>query len=77
MDRINMLPVNDVYGALVLGMDTSNVRDVFVAGRPMKRDGRLVGVDLARIQRLAVDSRDHLAAQSEWPTLSQRLATQR
>lgn len=49
-DRINVLPVNDPCGAIVQGMDTSNVDSVFVAGKAMKRSGRLVGVDVAAIE---------------------------
>jgi cytosine/adenosine deaminase-related metal-dependent hydrolase len=40
-DQINVMPVNNPYGAVVLGMDTSNVDTVFVAGKMMKSQGRL------------------------------------
>ena len=66
-NAINVLPVNNVYGAIVLGMDTSNVDSVFVAGRARKRGGRLVGVDLARIARLAQQSRDYIVERAGWP----------
>jgi 5-methylthioadenosine/S-adenosylhomocysteine deaminase len=33
MDRINVMSVNNVYGAIVLGMDTSNVDTVFIGGK--------------------------------------------
>src|SRR5690606_2138464 len=56
-DAINVLPLNDAYGAIVLGMDTSNVDTVFVAGRIRKRNGVLVGVDFERIRRDAEASR--------------------
>jgi cytosine/adenosine deaminase-related metal-dependent hydrolase len=46
---INVAPVNDPVGAIVLGMDTSNVDSVFVAGRPLKWRGRLVGVNVERL----------------------------
>ena len=32
-DSINVLPLNNAYGSVVLGMDTSNVDTVFVAGQ--------------------------------------------
>ena len=38
------------------GADTSNVDTVVVAGRVVKRDGRLLHADLARARRLAVES---------------------
>jgi len=66
-DRINVMPVNNAYGAIVLGMDTSNVDTVFVAGKTMKREGRLVGVDLDRVRRDAEQSRDYLVAKTGWP----------
>lgn len=59
---VGVLPLNDPYGAIVTGMDTANVRHVFVAGRARKWDGRLVGADLAQLGRLAEDSRRHLLA---------------
>jgi cytosine/adenosine deaminase-related metal-dependent hydrolase len=46
---INVGPINDAVGAVVLGMDTSNVDSVFIAGKPVKWRGRLVGVDVPRL----------------------------
>ena len=40
-DRPNIFPVNDPIGAVVWGMDTSNVDWVFVAGGPVMRGGVL------------------------------------
>jgi len=36
------VPFNNAYGAIVTAMDTSNVDTVFIAGRVMKRSGKLV-----------------------------------
>ncbi len=66
-DSINVLPLNNAYGSVVLGMDTSNVDTVFVAGRLKKRAGRLVGVDVERVRREAERSRDYVLAQTGWP----------
>jgi hypothetical protein len=66
-DLINVMPVNNVYGAIVQGMDTSNVDTVIVAGTLKKRAGQLVGVDLKRIGRLAEESRDHVISKTGWP----------
>src|SRR6185295_2438107 len=63
-DQINVMPVNNAYGAIVLNMDTSNVDTVFVAGKLMKSQGKLVGVDMARITRLLNQSRDYLIAKT-------------
>ncbi|MCC6223560.1 MAG: amidohydrolase family protein [Thermoleophilia bacterium] len=59
-DRINTLPLIDPVATVVLAADTSNVDTVFVSGRALKRDGRLVGVDLGRLRGLAERSRDYL-----------------
>jgi 5-methylthioadenosine/S-adenosylhomocysteine deaminase len=57
-DRINVFPLNNVPGAIVTLMDTSNVENVFVSGKVMKWQGRLVGVDLNRVRSMIEGSRD-------------------
>lgn len=64
---INVLPINNAYGAVVLGMDTSNVDTVLVGGRIRKWSGALVDVDLERITRLAYASRDYIVEAAGWP----------
>ena len=59
-DQINVMPINDPVGAVVWGMDTSNVDSVFVAGKPMKRNGELVDVDINRLRDLVYESRDYV-----------------
>jgi cytosine/adenosine deaminase-related metal-dependent hydrolase len=66
-DTINVMPLNHAYGAIVLGMDTSNVDTVLVGGRLRKWKGALVGVDVAHLRRQAEQSRDHILAQAKWP----------
>ncbi len=61
-DKINVMPVNDPVGAVVYGMDTSNVDSVYVGGRARKLAGQLVGADLARIAEQVIASRAHLAS---------------
>ncbi len=63
-DRPNIFPINDPIGAVVWGMDTSNVDSVFVAGKALKRDGKLLDVDLNRLQKMAYESRDYVIAKS-------------
>jgi 5-methylthioadenosine/S-adenosylhomocysteine deaminase len=63
-DRINVFPLNNVPGAVVTLMDTSNVENVLVAGKIVKWQGRLVGVDLARIRRTIEKSRDAVLVRS-------------
>jgi cytosine/adenosine deaminase-related metal-dependent hydrolase len=59
-DAINVMPINDPIGVVVRGMDTSNVDSVFIAGKAKKRHGKLLDVDLARIKKLAYESRDYV-----------------
>ncbi len=66
-DRANVLPLNNAYGAVVLDMDTSNVDTVFIAGAMVKSGGQLVGVDVARVVRLAGQSRDYIRSKIGWP----------
>ena len=63
-DQVNIMPVNDPVGAVVWGMDTSNVDSVFVAGNALKRNGRLVSVDLDRVGKLVHQSRDYVVEKS-------------
>src|SRR5688572_5234092 len=63
-DRPNILPVNDPIGAVVWGMDTSNVDSVFVAGNALKRNGKLLDVDLDHLREMAYKSRDYVIAKS-------------
>lgn len=65
-DTINILPVNDPIGAIVLGMDTSNVDTVMIAGKVLKRHGELVGIDLLRITSMAYAARDHVLSASDF-----------
>jgi cytosine/adenosine deaminase-related metal-dependent hydrolase len=67
MDQINVMPVNNVYGAVVLGMDTSNVDTVFIGGKLRKSKGKRVGVDLTRVNRLGHRSRDYIVSKTGWP----------
>jgi 5-methylthioadenosine/S-adenosylhomocysteine deaminase len=60
-DRPNIAPVNDPIGAVVWGMDTSNVDWVFVSGRSLLEHGQLTA-DVARARALATDARRHVAA---------------
>jgi cytosine/adenosine deaminase-related metal-dependent hydrolase len=63
-DQINVMPVNNSYGAVVLGMDTSNVDTVFIAGKLMKSQGKLLGVDMTRLSRLLQQSREYIVSKT-------------
>lgn len=65
-NMINVAPMNNAPGSVVTMMDTSNVKHVFIAGKAMKWNGNLVGVDLARIRRLLEQSRDAVFARARY-----------
>jgi len=67
-DLITTFPVCNAYGAVVVTMDTSNVKNVFIAGKLMKWNYRLVDVDVKAIQKLVTASRDFILAETGWPT---------
>ncbi len=59
-EAINNMPLNDAVGTLVLGADPRNISTVLVAGRTLKSDGRLVGVDVDELRREVTASRDSI-----------------
>jgi 5-methylthioadenosine/S-adenosylhomocysteine deaminase len=60
-DRPNIAPVNDPIGAVVWGMDTSNVDWVFVGGTSLIAHGELTA-DVARARGLATAAQRHVIA---------------
>jgi cytosine/adenosine deaminase-related metal-dependent hydrolase len=66
-DDINVMPVNDLKTAIVLSMDARNVDTVIVDGAVVKRNGALVGVDLAKLKRDVLASRNRVFAASNAP----------
>ena len=63
-DRMNVTPLNDPVAAVVTGMDTSNVDTVLVAGRVLKRSGKLLHVDWDTVKHMVYESRDHVLSKS-------------
>jgi cytosine/adenosine deaminase-related metal-dependent hydrolase len=59
-DRLDLWPVSNALGTVVNLMNPSHVESVFIAGKPKKWRGTLVGVDTARIMRLATEAHDGL-----------------
>ena len=64
-DRLNMTPLAAPVAAMVVQAGAANVRDVFVAGRAVKRDFVLCDVDQAAVRRLAETSRERIFAAVE------------
>ena len=63
-DDINVLPLNNAVGTVVLGADSRNVDTVFVAGKPRKWRGQLAEHELSAVRRLVTESRDYLVEAS-------------
>jgi cytosine/adenosine deaminase-related metal-dependent hydrolase len=60
-DRPNIYPINDPIGAVVWGVDTSNVDWVLVGGEALMRNGALEA-DVSRARHLAVAAQGRVAA---------------
>ena len=52
-DLLNAMPINNAVGAVVTSMTAQNVDTVLIAGKVMKRNGKLVGVDMNKVAKLA------------------------
>lgn len=61
-DSIHARPINDLVSAVVHNMDARNVDTVMVAGRVLKRDGNLLGVDLPALYARMDVARDRVFA---------------
>lgn len=59
LDDINTLPLNDPAATLLLHAHPGNVDTVMVAGRVLKRGGRLVA-DIARARQLLLELQAHI-----------------
>jgi len=63
-DDLGMLPLNNPAGALVYNAHPGLVDTVLVAGQIVKRHGHLLSTDVARVRRLAEQTRDHVLEQA-------------
>lgn len=60
-DDPTVFPVTDPAGTIVAAGHPGLVDTVLVAGRVVKRDGQLVGVDLPALQTRLLESRNRIA----------------
>ena len=65
---VNLAPVSDPVGAIVLGAHPGNVDTVLVAGSVLKRDGELVGVDWPGVLEAARESNARVLRRAEQVT---------
>ncbi|SDI15661.1 Cytosine/adenosine deaminase [Sinosporangium album] len=63
-DGVEMAPMNNASGAVVLAGHPGLVDSVWVAGRQVKRNGRLLGVDEHALVGRVNASRDHVLAKA-------------
>ncbi len=54
--------MNNAVGAVVTNMGPQNIDTMLIAGKIMKRDGQMVGLDFAKLQRLGGEARDRVYA---------------
>jgi hypothetical protein len=64
-DRLDVWPINNVPGVVANQMNPSHVDAVFIAGKPKKWRGAMVGVDTARVLKLAQQARDDLMRRAD------------
>ena len=62
---INTMPVFDPKATIVTFADTSNIDSVFVAGRAVKRGGKLLDADLGAVFGKLEESRNHILSRGE------------
>ena len=65
--RINVVPLNQVPGAVVSLMDRTNVETVIVAGKVRKWKGQLLDVDLDQLRQQLEASRDYIFSKAGIP----------
>jgi 5-methylthioadenosine/S-adenosylhomocysteine deaminase len=61
-DRLNVMPLNNAVGAVVANMGPQNVDTVLIAGKVMKRNGAMLGINYDRLTRLGDEARDRVYA---------------
>ncbi len=65
---MNLIPMSNPVGAVAEFCHPGNVDSIFVAGKPVKRHGKLLGVDFAAFRRRVDACRDALFARAGVPT---------
>lgn len=61
-EDLSVFPVNDAVSTVVTAAHPGVVDSVFVGGKAVKRDGRLLGVDVPKLRTRLLESRDRIAA---------------
>lgn len=67
-DRLDIWPLNNAPSIVANFMNPNHVDTVFIAGKPKKWRGSMVGVDVPRVLRLVQDARDDLMRRTGFKT---------
>jgi len=59
-DDINMFPVNDPVNSIIMAANVGNIDTVMIRGRVLKKNGKLVGVDIKNIREKLVKSQEKI-----------------
>ena len=57
---VNLYPANNAVGVVVQAADRGNIDTVIIGGRVRKSQGKVVGLDMARLKAMVDESRGHL-----------------
>jgi hypothetical protein len=71
-----MWPVHDAVATVVMQGSGARVRDVLVAGRFAKRDGRLLRPDIAAIRAKLAASGERFLGRLNVPSISRQIAAE-
>jgi 5-methylthioadenosine/S-adenosylhomocysteine deaminase len=67
-NSMNLIPMNNPVGAVVEFANVGNVDSIFVAGKPRKRNGKLLDLDFAAFRKRVDAHRDGLFKRAGVPT---------
>ncbi|REL37840.1 amidohydrolase [Rhodohalobacter sp. SW132] len=65
-DSINIAPLNNVFGAIVMGMDRANVEMVMIDGSIKKWQGKLMHDGIEEVFKEAEESREFIYSEADW-----------
>jgi hypothetical protein len=71
-----MWPVHDAVASVVMQGSGARVRDVLVAGKFAKRDGRLLRTDLGSVRAKLAASGERILGQLDVKSVSRQVAAQ-
>ncbi|MGD0355228.1 MAG: amidohydrolase family protein [Dehalococcoidia bacterium] len=61
-DDINMFPVNNPVNSIIMAANVGNIDTVMIRGRVLKKNGKLVGVDIKNVMEKLLKSQEKIIA---------------